>query len=133
MTSPVSPAALAPARGYSHGMLAPPQSRLLAVAGQIAWDGQGRLVSDDFCAQFAQALRNVAAVVQQAGGAPADVLSLRIYVTDKRRYLAQLREIGQAYREVFGRHYPAMALVQVADLLEDGAQIEIEALAAIPA
>lgn len=133
MTSPVSPAALAPARGYSHGMLAPPQSRLLAVAGQIAWDGQGQLVSDDFCVQFAQALRNVAAVVQQAGGAPTDVLSLRIYVTDKRRYQAQLREIGQVYREIFGRHYPAMALVQVADLLEEGALVEIEALAAIPA
>ena len=76
--------------------------------------------------------QHVVQVVQAAGGRPKDVLSLRIYVTDKRQYLAQLREVGQAYWVVFGRWFPAMALVQVADLLEEGALVEIEALAAIP-
>jgi enamine deaminase RidA (YjgF/YER057c/UK114 family) len=132
MATSINPLTLARPRGYSHGMLAPPGCRLLQVAGQIGWDPAGRLVSTDFAAQFAQALRNVAEVVHAAGGAPEHVLSLRLYVTDKRRYLAQTREVGQAYRQIFGRHFPAMALVQVADLLEEGALVEIEALAAIP-
>ena len=110
-----------------------PGLRLLSVAGQIGWDKQGRLVGADFTAQFAQALANVASVVRAAGGTTDDVLSLRLYVTDKRRYLAQIKEVGAAYRTLFGRHSPAMALVQVADLLEEGALIEIEALAAVPA
>jgi enamine deaminase RidA (YjgF/YER057c/UK114 family) len=131
MAQLINPADLAPPRGFSHGALAPPGRRLLAVAGQIGWDREGRLVAGGFAEQFAQALANVAAVVREAGGRPEDVLSLRIYVTDKRRYLAELKAVGAAYRAVLGKHYPAMALVQVADLLEDGALVEIEALAAI--
>jgi enamine deaminase RidA (YjgF/YER057c/UK114 family) len=117
--------------------MAAPGHRLLAVAGQIGWGPDGTLVEppggmDHFVCQFAQALQNVAAVVKAAGGTPADVLSLRIYVTDKRRYIQQQTAIGVAYRAVFGKHYPAMALLQVADLLEEGALVEIEALAALP-
>lgn len=132
MAELINPAELARPRGYSHGALAPPGRRLLSVAGQIGWDGEGRLVEGGFAAQFAQALRNVAAVVRAAGGEAEDLLSLRIYVTDKRRYLAEIKEVGAAYRASLGRHYPPMALVQVADLLEDGALVEIEALAAVP-
>lgn len=131
MSTPVVPPQLAPARGYSHGMVSAQGARLLAVAGQIGWDGAGQLVSADFAEQFAQALANVVAVVRQAGGAPTDVLSLRIYVTDKRQYSDALKPVGAAYRALFGRHYPAMALVQVADLLEPGALVEIEALAGL--
>lgn len=132
----INPAGWAPPRGYQNGMLAAPGRRLLAVAGQIGWDAGARLVQpaageDAFVAQFAQALRNVVAVVRCAGGDVADVMSLRVYVTDKRRYLALSKAVGSAYREVLGRHYPAMALVQVADLVEEGALVEIEALAAI--
>src|SRR5579872_6522694 len=108
MGSPINPAQLAPPRGYSHGMLAPPGCQLLAISGQIGWDDSGRLGSADFAGQFAQALHNVAAVLQSAGGRPEDVLSLRIYATDKQAYLAQLKEVGAAYRRIFGRHYPAM-------------------------
>jgi len=124
-------------RGYSNGVVAPPGRRLLAVAGQIGWTPEAQLVQpaegeDAFLAQFAQALRNVHAVVLAAGGTAADVLSLRIYVTDKRLYCDKTRAIGSVYRSLFGSHYPAMALVQIADLLEPGALVEIEALAAIP-
>jgi enamine deaminase RidA (YjgF/YER057c/UK114 family) len=117
-------------RGYSNGMAA--RGELLAVAGMIGWDAQERLVSAEFVPQFRQALENVLAVVQTAGGGPEHLLSLTIYVTDKREYVAALSEVGQVYRAVLGRHYPAMALVQVAALLEDAAKVEIQALAALP-
>lgn len=124
-------------RGYVNGILVPPGRRLLVVAGQIGWDEQARLVTpqnsaeDAFVCQFRRALQNVATVVKTAGGSVEDVISLRIYVTDKGRYLAQIKAVGAAYREVFARHYPTMALVQVADLLEPGALVEIEAMAAL--
>ena len=108
------------------------RGELLAVAGMIGWDTQERLVSAEFVPQFRQALENVLAVVQAAGGGPEHLLSLTIYVTDKREYIAALTELGQVYRAVLGRHYPAMALVQVAALLEDAAKVEIQALAALP-
>lgn len=121
-----------PPRGYSNGMLAPAGSRLLAVAGQIAWDAQQQLVGGgDFAAQFRQALSNVVTVVRSAGGAPTDLMSLTIYVVDKQVYLAATKELGAIWKDVVGRHYPTMALVEVADLLEEGAQVEIQALAAI--
>jgi enamine deaminase RidA (YjgF/YER057c/UK114 family) len=134
--SAINPPDWVPPRGYQNGMLAPPGRRLLAVAGQIGWDGAARLVQpaageDAFVAQFAQALRNVLTVVRCAGGDVGDLMSLRVYVTDKRRYLLHSKALGHAYREVLGRHYPAMALVQVADLVEEGALVEIEALAAL--
>ncbi len=118
-------------RGYANGMLAPAGARVLAVAGQIAWDADQRIVSADFAAQFRQALANVLAVVRAAGGAPSALMSLTIYVVDKHSYLERVKELGAIWKELVGKHYPAMALVEVADLLEDGAQVEIQALAAI--
>ncbi len=129
-TTPINPGSLAKPRGYSNGMMAT-SGRVLAIAGQIGWDADGKLVSDDFVAQFDRALASVMAVLQEAGGAATDLVQLRIYVTDKKLYTARLKEIGQTYRERMGAHYPAMALVQVADLLEPGALVEIEGLAVI--
>ena len=126
VTSP----ALAPPRGYSNGLLYP-AGQLLFVAGQIGWNRESQLVSQEFAPQFRQALENVASVVESAGGTPESIGRLTIYVTDKQRYLGELKDIGVAYRAVFGRHYPAMSLVEVADLLEDGALVEIEATAVI--
>jgi len=105
---------------------------LLAVAGQIGWDETETLVSPEFLPQFARALNNVVAVVRAAGGEPAHLISLTIYVTNKAEYTADLRAIGQTYRNVIGRHYPTMALVEVADLLEPGAKVEVQALAVVP-
>lgn len=127
----IQPESLAPGRGYSNGLLHEP-GRLLFVAGQIGWDREGRVVSEDFVAQFARALENVVAVVREAGGEPSHVGRLTFYVTDKQRYLADLRGVGAAYREHMGRHYPAMTLVEVSDLLEEGALVEIEATAVLP-
>ncbi|MDX1420216.1 MAG: RidA family protein [Rubricoccaceae bacterium] len=116
--------------GYSNGILA--EGRLVFIAGQIGWDAEQRLVSPDLVPQAEQALRNVAAVLAEAGARPEHVARMTWYVTDKRAYLAASQAIGEAYRAVFGRHYPAMTLVEVADLLEDGARVEIEATAVLP-
>jgi enamine deaminase RidA (YjgF/YER057c/UK114 family) len=128
----VNPESLGAPRGYSHGVLAPAGGRLLCVAGQVGWDRDRRLVGEDFTGQFAQALRNVLEVVRAAGGDAGHLARLTIYVTDREEYLAALRPLGEAYRAVLGRHYPAMALVEVAALLEPGARVEIEALAVVP-
>ena len=118
---------LAPPRGYSHGIVA--AGRLLFVAGQIGWNTRAEIVSDHFVAQFDQALANVLSVVKEAGGSAEAIARLTIYVTDKAEYLAAAREIGERYRARMGRHYPAMTLVEVRALLEDGARVEIEATA----
>ena len=125
----INPSELARPLGYSHGAVG--QGRLLALAGQIGWDRHSKLVSDQFGPQFRQALGNLATVLRAAGGTPTDLLSLRMYVTDKQQYLGAIKEVGEAYREHLGRHYPAMALVQVADLLEQGALVEVEGLAVL--
>ena len=130
MTTVVNPPSLAAPRGYSNGLLMP-AGQVLFVAGQIGWTAEAKLVAGGMAEQFAQALRNVVDVVRAAGARREHVVRLTIYVTDKRRYLASLRDVGAAYREVFGKHFPAMALVQVADLLEEGALVEIEATAAL--
>jgi enamine deaminase RidA (YjgF/YER057c/UK114 family) len=127
----INPESLGAPRGYNNGVLVE-GGRLLFVAGQIAWDAAQRIVSDDFAEQFAQALGNVLAVVRAAGGAATSIAQLRVYVTDKRAYTASLKQVGAAYRELMGRHYPAMALVEVAALVEDLAQVEIEAVACLP-
>lgn len=119
-----------PPVGYANGVAA--TGTLVFVAGQIGWDASQRLVSGDLVEQTGQALRNIVAVLREAGGKPAHVARMTWYVTDKRAYLGATREIGAAYRAVFGQHYPAMSLVEVADLLEDGALVEIEATAVIP-
>lgn len=129
---PINPAALGAPRGYSNGMLAPAGGRLLFVAGQVAWDGGQRLVAGGFVEQFAQALANVVAVVREAGGGPEHLARLTIYVADRRQYLADLEAVGAAYRSVMGRHFPAMALVEVQALLEPGALVEVEATAVLP-
>jgi enamine deaminase RidA (YjgF/YER057c/UK114 family) len=127
----IEPEGWAKPRGYSNGMRA--RGELLAIAGQIAWDAQARLVGEgDFVRQFEQALANVVAIVRAAGGAPEDLVSLTIYVTDSKEYLARLADVGAAYRRVVGKHYPAMALLVVAGLLELGAKVEIQGLAVLP-
>ena len=120
----------APPSGYANGVEA--EGRLVFVAGQIGWDARQRLVGDGLAEQAEQALKNISAVLSEAGARPEHVVRLTWYVTDKKAYLAATREIGQAYRAVFGGHFPAMTLVEVADLLEDGALVEIEATAVVP-
>ena len=127
----INPESLGAPRGYSNGVLAPAGGRLLFVAGQIAWDERQNIVSADFVEQFDRALANVLAVVSEAGGGPAQVARLLIYVTDKKEYRARTREVGECWRARMGRHFPAMALVEVKGLLEDEAKVEIEAVAVI--
>ncbi len=127
---PVQPEGWLPPRGYANGYVV---DGVLFVAGQIAWDSQCRLVgAGDMSAQFDQALANVRAVLDAARCPPERVGRVTVYVTDKRAYLAAARAIGASWRTHLGRHFPAMALVQVADLLEDGAMVEIEATAVLP-
>lgn len=129
----IQPDGWAAPRGYSNGMLAPANSRMLFVGGQIAWDADQQLVgAGDFVAQFRQALSNVVAVVRAAGGAPEHLTRLTIYITHRDAYLANLRELGAPYRELMGKHYPAMACVEVKALIESGAMVEIEGTAALP-
>ena len=128
----LDPPELGPPQGYANGVLVPAGRRLLFVAGQIGWDEEQRLVGEDFAAQFARALANVLAVVRAAGGTPADVARLTVYVLDKAEYAASRAELGRRWRELMGRHYPAMALVEVRGLLAPGAKFEIEATAGVP-
>ena len=127
----VNPSELGPPRGYANGVLAAP-GRFLFVAGQIGWDQNQVLVSEVFSRQFRRALENVMTVVRAAGGQAEHVVRLTVYVTDKQEYLAQLKEIGAGYRELMKKHYVAMSLVEVKDLLERGAKVEIEATAVLP-
>jgi enamine deaminase RidA (YjgF/YER057c/UK114 family) len=127
----LQPPGWAPPRGYANGVEA--RGRLVVTAGQIGWDpATGEFESDDFAAQVRQALLNVRAVLAEAGAEPRHLVRLTWYVTDGAAYLASTREIGAAYREVVGRHFPAMAVVVVAGLLETRARVEIEATAVVP-
>jgi enamine deaminase RidA (YjgF/YER057c/UK114 family) len=126
---PVNPAGLAAPRGYSHGIEA--TGRLLFVAGQIGWNDRAELVSERFADQFDQALANVLTVVTAAGGSADSIVRLTIYVTNKSEYLSEQKAIGERYRGRMGQHYPAMTLVEVKSLLEEGARVEIEATAVI--
>lgn len=107
------------------------RGELLAVAGQIGWNANEQFESDVFADQFHQALSNVMAVVTAAGGSATDIISLTIYVTDKSEYVGEIERVGGAYRELLGKHFPAMALVEVAGLLEPRAKVEIQALATL--
>lgn len=119
-------------KGYANGVVASGASKLLFVAGQVAWDADQKLVGgDDMALQFEQVLKNIVAVVQAAGGEPRHIVRMTCYVTDKRRYVAATREIGAHWRAILGKHFPAMALVEVAGLLEPGALVEIEATAVL--
>jgi enamine deaminase RidA (YjgF/YER057c/UK114 family) len=117
-------------KGYTNGIAA--AGRLVFVAGQIGWSDNAELVSADFVAQVERALENVVAVLAEAGAEPRHLVRMNWYVTDKAEYVARQREIGEAYRRVVGRHFPAMTLLVVKDLLEPGAKVEIEATAVIP-
>jgi enamine deaminase RidA (YjgF/YER057c/UK114 family) len=117
-------------RGYSNGVAATGQ--FVFVAGQVGWNAKGEFETNDFVCQARQALANVVAVLAEAGGRPEDIARLTWYFIDKDEYLASLRSLGRAYREVLGSHYPAMTAVQVAALIEEGARVEIEATAVMP-
>ena len=124
------PAGWKPAKGYANGVLA--EGRMVFLGGHIGWNGQQRFETDDFVGQVRQALENVLAVLAEAGGGPEHLVRLTWYITDKRDYLDRRREVGEVYRTVMGRNFPAMAMVQVADLIEDRAKVEIEATAVLP-
>jgi enamine deaminase RidA (YjgF/YER057c/UK114 family) len=117
-------------RGYSNGIEA--RGRLLFVAGQIGWDEQERIVSDDLIEQTRQALKNTVAVLAAGGAKPEHVARMTWYLTDKREYLRRAGEFGAVYREFMGKHFPAMAMVQVSALMEDRAKVEVESTAVIP-
>jgi enamine deaminase RidA (YjgF/YER057c/UK114 family) len=116
--------------GYSNGVAA--TGRMIFTGGMIGWNGDQQFETDDFAGQVRQALANIVAVLAEGGAAPEHVVRLTWYVTDKRAYLASLKDVGRAYRETMGKHYPAMALVQVVALVEDRAKVEIEATAVVP-
>jgi len=126
-----NPHSLPAPKGYSHGALAP-EGRLLFVAGQIGCDTHGALVSADLAEQFERALLNMMEVVRAAGGDAGSVVRLDIYVTDAVQYRTRLKSLGEAYRRVMGKHFPAMALVEVNGLFEPTAKVEVEATAVIP-
>ena len=119
-----------PAKGYANGVLA--EGRLVILGGQIGWNADQVFETDDFVGQTRQALENIVAVLAEAGAGPEHVVRLTWYVTDKQAYLDGLRELGAAYREIMGRNFPAMTMVQVVALVEDAAKVEIEATAVIP-
>ena len=117
-------------RGYANGVAA--EGRLVFVAGQIGWDQTGTIVSDDLVGQLRQTLENTLAVLREAGAGPEHVVRMTWYVTDKRDYLARAGDLGAVYRALMGRHYPAMAVIEVKALIEDRAKIEIETTAVVP-
>jgi enamine deaminase RidA (YjgF/YER057c/UK114 family) len=119
-----------PARGYANGVAA--RGRMVFTGGIIGWNAAQEFESDDFAEQAAMALRGIVEVLAEAGARPEHLVRLTWYVTDKAEYLASLGALGAAYRAILGRHYPAMALVQVVALVEDRAKVEIEATAVIP-
>jgi len=126
----LQPAGWAPPLGYANGVAA--EGRLIAVGGQIGWNAQQQFESDDLVDQVRQTLANVVAVLAAGGAAPEHLVSLTWYVTDIEDYAARQKDIGGAYRDTIGRHFPAMALVQVVRLVERRAKIEIQAMAVVP-
>ena len=128
----INPEALGAPKGWSNGMLAPAGGRILFVAGQTASDRSGKVQPADFITQFDRALQNVMTVVTEAGGNAEHIGRFTIFVTDREAYLSDLRALGQAYRKNMGRHFPAMALVEVKALVDPDAVVEIEATAVLP-
>lgn len=126
----LNPPGWAPAKGYAHGVTA--EGRMVFLGGHIGWNGRQAFETDDFVGQLRQTLQNIVAVLAEAGAGPQHLVRLTWYIRDKREYLDRLAEVGAAYRAVLGRNFPAMALVVVADLIEDRARVEIEATAIIP-
>jgi enamine deaminase RidA (YjgF/YER057c/UK114 family) len=126
----LNPPGWKPARGYANGVLA--EGRMVFLGGHIGWNGAQEFETDDFVGQVRQTLRNIVEVLAEAGAGPEHLVRLTWYVKDKREYLARLPEVGEAYRAELGKNFPAMAMVQVADLIEDRAKVEIEATAVLP-
>ena len=127
----INPESLGVPRGYSNGMLVEAGGRLLFIAGQVAWDNNQQIVSSDFVEQFDRALENVIRVVTEAGGNASDIARLALYVINKVEYLEQTKAVGERYRRHMGKHFPAMVLLEVKSLVDDGAKIEIEGIAII--
>ena len=123
----IQPAGWAKAKGYANGVLT--EDGLLFVGGQIGWNAEQVFESNDFIGQMEQTLKNIVAIVTEAGGSPADIVRLTWFVIDKKEYAARQKEVGEVYRRVLGRNFPAMTMVVVAGLVEDDALIEIEATA----
>ena len=119
-----------PAKGYANGILA--EGRIVVTGGQIGWNANQEFETDDFAGQAEQTLQNIVEIIAEAGGAPEHIVRLTWYVTDKQEYLSCQKELGAAYTRVMGRHFPAMALVQVVALVEDRAKVEVEATAVLP-
>jgi enamine deaminase RidA (YjgF/YER057c/UK114 family) len=117
-------------KGFANGIAA--EGRLVFLAGQVGWNAEQKFDSQDFVAQTRQALANIVALVQEAGGKAEHITRLTWFVIDKKEYLSRLNELGQAYRSVMGKHFPVMSLVQVVALVEDQARLEIEATAVVP-
>ncbi len=126
----LQPAGWLPPKGYSNGIAA--RGRQVYVAGMVGWNAECRFESDDFTAQARQALQNIVAVLAEAGARPEHITRMTWYVTSKREYLAAGKGLGAAYREIIGRHYPAMTAVEVTALMEDRAKVEIEVTAVVP-
>ena len=119
-----------PAKGFSNGVVA--KGRTVFLAGQVGWNAEQRFESGDFIVQARQALANIVTLIEEAGGKPHHITRLTWFVLDKKEYLSRLRELGEVYRGVIGKHFPAMTLVQIGALVEDEANLEIEATAVVP-
>jgi enamine deaminase RidA (YjgF/YER057c/UK114 family) len=119
-----------PARGYSNGIVA--SGRTVWLGGQIGWNGDQEFETDDFVGQVRQALENIAAILAEAGGRPENIVRMTWFITDKAAYVSALREVGEAYRSVMGKHFPVMSVVEVKALIEDRAKVEIETTAVLP-
>jgi enamine deaminase RidA (YjgF/YER057c/UK114 family) len=117
-------------KGYANGISA--KGRIIFVSGVIGWDKHGTLVSADFAGQVRQALENIVAILAEGGARPAHLVRMNWFVLDKKEYLSAFKEIGKTYRQIIGRHYPAMTALEVSGLLEEGARVEIEATAVVP-
>ena len=130
MFETVTPSGWKSAKGYANGVVA--EGRMVFLGGQIGWNADQVFESDDFVAQARQALANIVSIVEAAGGRPEHLVRLTWFVTNKREYVERQGEIGAVYREVIGRHFPAMSLLEVVGLVEDRAKVGIEATAVLP-
>lgn len=130
MITILQPPGWARPKGFSHGISS--AGKLVFIAGQVGLTGDGKWQARDFAGQFKQTLKNILAILAEAQGKPEHIVRLTWYVLDKEEYLNSLKTVGEAYRELMGRHYPTMAVVQVSGLVEDEARLEIEATAVIP-
>jgi len=126
----LQPAHWPPPKGYANGILA--AGRTVFVSGMVGWDARGKMVCQDFVGQARQALRNIVEVLSEAKAKPEHIVRMNWYVIDKKEYVSAYKQLGVVYREIIGRHYPAMTAVQVVSLIEDAARVEIEAIAVVP-